>query len=146
MSKYAIECKSTVIPGLYYRNAKTMIEWLCETFGFEVQLVVAGPDDVVMHSQLTFGNGMIMVGSAESGTPGSALMKYSDEIGGAQTQMLSLIVSDCTELYAKAKLAGAKILSELEKKEFGGEAFTCRDPEGRIWNISTHNPWETSPK
>jgi uncharacterized glyoxalase superfamily protein PhnB len=42
-----------------------MIEWLCETFGFEKQLVVAGSNNVVMHSQLTFGNGMIMVGSVD---------------------------------------------------------------------------------
>jgi uncharacterized glyoxalase superfamily protein PhnB len=56
--------------------------------------------------------------------------------------MLSLIVSDCTELYAKAKAAGAKILSELEKKEFGGESFTCSDPEGHIWYFCTYNPWE----
>ncbi len=142
MSNYARDCKSTVIPGLYYRNAKAMIEWLCETFGFEKQLVIAGSDNVVMHSQLTFGHGMIMVGSFHSGTPGSGIVKHPDEIGGAEAQTLSLLVSDCTELYAKAKAAGAKILSELEKKEFGGEAFTCSDPEGHIWQFSTYNPWE----
>jgi uncharacterized glyoxalase superfamily protein PhnB len=142
MSNYARECKSTVIPGLYYRNAKAMIDWLCETFGFEKQLVVAGSNDVVMHSQLTFGNGMIMVGSVDSGTPASALIRHPDEIGGAETQMLSLIVLDCDELYAKAKAAGAKILSELEKKEYGGEAFTCSDPEGHIWYFGTYDPWE----
>lgn len=142
MNNYARECKSTVIPGLYYRDAKTMIEWLCETFGFEKQLVVAGPNNAVMHSQLTFGNGMIMVGSVASGTPRSAPIRHPDEIGGAETQMLSLIVTDCTELYAKAKAAGAKILSQLEKKDFGGEAFTCSDPEGHIWSFVTYNPWE----
>jgi uncharacterized glyoxalase superfamily protein PhnB len=79
MNNYAKECKSTVTPGLYYRDAKAMIEWLCETFGLEKQLVVAGSNNVVMHSQLTFGNGMIMVGSVDSGTPtrpsSSTLMK-----------------------------------------------------------------------
>ncbi len=143
MTNYAKECKSTVIPGLYYRNAKAMIEWLCETFGFEKQLVVAGSDDVT-YSQLTFGNGMIMVGSVNSGTPGSALVRHPDEIGGAETQMLSLIVSDCAELYTKAKAAGATILSELEKKEHGGEAFTCSDPEGHIWYFGTYDPWEAA--
>jgi len=143
MSSYARECKSTIIPGLYYRNAKEMIKWLCETFGFEKQPVVAGPDNVVMHSQLTFGSGMIMVGSVNSGTPGSALIRHPDEIGGAETQTLSLIVSDCTELYLKAQAAGAEILSDLEKKEFGGEAFTCSDPEGHIWYFGTYDPWET---
>lgn len=133
MSEYARGCKSTVIPGLYYHNAMAMIDWLCKAFGFEKQLVVPGPGDVVMHSQLTFGNGMIMVGSAGN----------SSEIVSAKTQMVSLLVSDCSQVYARAKSAGAEILSELEKKDFGGEAFTCRDPEGHIWNVSTHNPWES---
>jgi uncharacterized glyoxalase superfamily protein PhnB len=141
MTNYARQCKSTVIPGLYYRNAKLMIEWLCDTFGFERQLVVPGPEDIVMHSQLTFGNGMIMIGSSGSGSPNAALTGFSEE--SVRNEMLSLLVSDCTEIYAKAKSAGAIILSELEKKDFGGEAFTCRDPEGHIWNFSTHDPWET---
>jgi uncharacterized glyoxalase superfamily protein PhnB len=142
MNKYAKDCKSTVVPGLYYRNARAMIDWLCDTFGFEKQLVIPGPDGSVMHSQLTFGNGMIMIGSVASGTPGSTLIQQPDEVGDAQTQMLSLLVSDCTEIYAKAQAAGAKILSKLEKKNFGGEAFSCSDPEGHIWNFTTYDPWQ----
>ena len=42
----------------------------------------------------------------------------------------------------EAKAAGAKILSELEKKEYGGESFTCSDPEGHIWYFGTYDPWE----
>jgi uncharacterized glyoxalase superfamily protein PhnB len=145
MTNYARECKSTVIPGIYYRNAKAMIDWLCETFGFEKQLVIAGPNGVVMHSQLTFGNGMIMIGSVDSGTPGSVLVRHPDEVGRTETQMLSLLVTDCAELYAKARTAGATILSELEKKDFGGEDFRCSDPEGHLWSFSTYNPWEAQP-
>ena len=52
MTTLAKKCKSTVIPGLRYRNAMAMIEWLCMAFGFEKQAVYAGPDGVVMHSQL----------------------------------------------------------------------------------------------
>jgi hypothetical protein len=39
MTTFAKNCKSTVIPGLRYRNAKTMIDWLGEAFGFEKQVV-----------------------------------------------------------------------------------------------------------
>jgi hypothetical protein len=53
MTTFAKNCKSTVIPGLRYRNAMAMIEWLCQAFGFEKQAVYAGPDGAVMHSQLT---------------------------------------------------------------------------------------------
>ena len=66
MTNFAKNCTSTVIPGLRYRNALAMIDWLCDAFGFEKQAVYKGADDIVMHAQLTFGNGMIMIGSADN--------------------------------------------------------------------------------
>jgi uncharacterized glyoxalase superfamily protein PhnB len=55
---------STVIPAMRYRDAATAIEWLCEAFGFEKRLVVPGENGGIAHAQLTFGSGMIMLGSA----------------------------------------------------------------------------------
>jgi uncharacterized glyoxalase superfamily protein PhnB len=143
MTTLAKNCKSTVIPGLRYRNAKTMIDWLCKAFGFEKQVVYAGPDGVVMHSQLTFGNGMIMIGSVANVTPVSNLLKQPDEIGGAETQAPYLVVSDVDAIYASAKIAGAKMVIDLEQKEHGGKAFSCSDSEGHIWNVGTFDPWES---
>jgi uncharacterized glyoxalase superfamily protein PhnB len=142
MSTLAKNCKSTVIPGLRYRNAMAMIEWLCRAFGFEKQAVYAGPDGVVMHSQLTFGNGMIMVGSVNNGMPASKLLKQPDEIGGAETQAPYLVVSDIDAIYASAKIAGAKMVIDLEEKDHGGKAFSCSDPEGHVWHFGTFDPWE----
>jgi uncharacterized glyoxalase superfamily protein PhnB len=143
MATLAKNSKSSVIPGLRYRNAKTMIDWLCEVFGFEKQVVHPGPGDIVMHAQLTFGNGMIMVGSVNNETPASKLLKQPDEIGGAETQSPYLIVSNIDVIYARAKGAGAKMLMDLEEKEHGGKAFTCADPEGHIWHVGTYDPWES---
>jgi uncharacterized glyoxalase superfamily protein PhnB len=145
MTTLAKNCKSTVIPGLRYRNARAMIEWLCRVFGFEKRAVYAGPDGVVMHSQLTFGNGMIMVGSVNNGMPLSNLLKQPDEIGGAETQTPYLVVSDIDAIYARARIAGAKMVIDLEEKEHGGKAFSCSDPEGHVWNVGTFDPWEAQP-
>jgi uncharacterized glyoxalase superfamily protein PhnB len=142
MTTLAKNCKSTVIPGLRYRNAMEMIAWLCRAFGFEKQAVFAGPDNVVMHAQLTFGNGMIMIGSVNNGSPASKLMKQPDEIGGAETQTAYLVVTDIDAIHASAKNAGAKMVIDLEEKAHGGKAFTCCDPEGHIWHIGTFDPWE----
>jgi len=142
MTTYAKNCKSTVIPGLRYRNAKAMIDWLVAAFGFEKQVVIAGPDDVVMHSQLTFGNGMIMVGSVGSGTAASNLLKQPDEIDGAETQAPYLVVTDVDAIYATAKAAGARMVMDLVERGFGGKAFTCADPEGHIWHVGSFDPWE----
>ena len=143
MSNYAKSCPSTIIPGLKYRNAKMMIDWLCTAFGFEKQAVFMGENDIVQHAQLTFGNGMIMIGSIDNGTASSARTKQPDEIGNAETQSPYLIVSDCDALYAQAKAAGATIIMELEEKDYGGKGFSCLDPEGHNWSFGTYDPWET---
>lgn len=145
MTTLAKDCKSTVIPGLRYRNAMEMIEWLCRVFGFEKNAVYAGPGGVVMHAQLTFGNGMIMLGSVDNGSPSSSQMKQPDEIGGAETQSPYLVVTDIDAIYANAKTAGARIIMDLETKDYGGKGFTCADPEGHIWHVGTYDPWEPPP-
>jgi uncharacterized glyoxalase superfamily protein PhnB len=119
----------------------TMIEWLCDAFAFEKQAVYATPDGVVMHSQLTFGNGMIMIGSVSNGTPASGLLTQPDEIGGAETQTPYLVVSDIESIYRSAKMAGARILIDLVEKDHGGKEFSCSDPEGHVWNIGSFDPW-----
>ena len=119
-----------------------MIEWLVRTFGFEKKAVYLGTNSVVMHAELTFGNGMIMIGSVTNGTPHSALLKQPDEIGRAETQTPYLIVTDCDAVYAKAKAEGAEIVIDIEEKDYGGKGFTCRDPEGHIWSIGAYNPWD----
>jgi uncharacterized glyoxalase superfamily protein PhnB len=144
MNPYAKQTTSTVIPGLRYRNAPAMIEWLCTAFGFEKQAVYTKPgdDSIVMHAQLTFGNGMIMIGSVENETPSSKSIKQPDEIGGAETQAPYLIVADCDAVYAKAKAAGAKMIMDLEEKDYGGKGFGCLDPEGHSWSFGSYDPWE----
>jgi uncharacterized glyoxalase superfamily protein PhnB len=54
---------SSVIPGMTYRNAPEAIEWLCRVFGFQKHAVHPGPDNTIMHAELTLGGGMIMLGS-----------------------------------------------------------------------------------
>ena len=82
MTQYAKNCKATIIPGLRYRDAPAMIEWLGRAFGFETKAMYPGPGNTVMHAELTFGNGMIMVGSVDNGTPSSALKQQPDELEG----------------------------------------------------------------
>jgi hypothetical protein len=42
-----------------------------------------------------------------------------------------------------AIISGAKIITALETKEYGGKAFTCSDPEGHLWFFGTYDPWES---
>jgi uncharacterized glyoxalase superfamily protein PhnB len=142
MSSFAKSTKATTIPCLRYRDAPAAIDWLCATFGFEKHAVYPNPDGTIAHAQLTFGNGMIMLGSvSDTGSEWGKLTKQPDQIGGAETQSAYLIVSDVDAIYAKAKAGGAKILLDIKDEDYGGRGFTCSDLEGHIWNFGTYDPW-----
>src|SRR3990172_165722 len=134
MSSLAKNTRATVIPSLRYRDAPKAIEWLCQTFGFEKQLIVPNDDGTIAQAQLSFGNGMIMLGSVlEKETEFGRLIKQPDEIGGFETQSAYVVVSDADEIYRRAKAAGAEIVIEIKDEDYGGRVFSCRDPEGRLW-------------
>ena len=141
MTIFSKSTTASIIPCLRYRDAPAAIQWLCDTFGFKKHAVYANPDGSIAHAQLTFGNGMIMIAAVSPGTEWGALIKQPDEIDGAETQSPYLIVKDADLIYARAKEAGAEIVIDIKFEDYGGRGFSCRDPEGRLWNFGTYDPW-----
>ena len=132
---------STLIPSLRYKDAHAAIDWLVHALGFTTQAVYDGPDDTVAHAQLTLGAGMIMLGSASNTGGWSEHMILPAGIGGRGTQGIYVVVPDAAVTYASAKAAGADFLEHLNEKEYGGKAFSCRDPEGHFWSVGEFDPW-----
>ncbi len=132
---------SSVIPTLRYRNAPQMIDWLCETFGFARHLVVEDGNGGIAHAQLTLGAGMIMLGTARDDAFGQ-LQGTPTGLGGT-TQSPYVVVADADAVYAKAKAAGAEIVMPIRDEDYGGRHFSCRDPEGHLWNFGSYDPWST---
>ena len=142
MSSHAKNTTATIVPCMRYRDAPAAIEWLCQTFGFEKHLVVPNEDGTIAHAQLSFGNGMIMLGSAlKDETEFGRLMKQPDEIGGGTTQSVYAVVTDADAVYASAKSGGARIAMETRDEDYGGRGFSCHDLEGHLWNFGTYDPW-----
>jgi len=140
MSGIPKNTRATVLPCLRYRDAPAAIEWLCDTLGFEKQLVVPDEDHGIAHAQLSFGNGMLMLGSATDSAYGR-LVRQPEEIGGASTQSCYLVVADADIVYQRVKAAGAEIVLDIKDEDYGGRGFTCRDPEGHLWSLGTYDPW-----
>jgi uncharacterized glyoxalase superfamily protein PhnB len=132
---------AVIIPTLRYRDAAAAIDWLCRAFGFERHLVVPGEGGTIAHAQLTFGNGMIMLGSARDDAFGR-LQRTPAEVGGVGTESPYIIVADADAHHARAVAAGAEVVYPL-KDEHGGRGYSCRDPEGHLWNFGTYDPWRT---
>ncbi|MEM1176196.1 MAG: VOC family protein [Pseudomonadota bacterium] len=130
----------TIIPTLRYHDARAAIDWLCDALGFEEHLVVSGDNGEVRHAQLTFGNGMIMLGSARDDEFGK-LQAPPDSSDAVVYQSPYIIVSAIDEHYRRAVEAGAKIVMPLTAEDYGGKNYSCRDPEGYLWNFGSYDPW-----
>jgi uncharacterized glyoxalase superfamily protein PhnB len=126
--------------SVFYDDAPAAIDWLCRTFGFEVRLKVEGEGGRIEHSELVFGDGLVMVGSTggkqhrANPVPG----KSPRSIGGANTQTLCIIVDDVDAHFRHAKSTGAKIIDEPTTTDYGEEYWSDRsyrveDPEGHHW-------------
>jgi uncharacterized glyoxalase superfamily protein PhnB len=128
-----------VIPCLRYHDAPGAIDWLCRAFGFERRMVIPGPSGGIAHAELAFGDGLIMVGSA--GGAYDALVAPPDKNGGVCTQTAYLVVADPDAHYRTALAAGARVVTPIEDKRQGGRGYTCRDPEGNVWNFGSYDPF-----
>ena len=129
-----------ISPSLGYEEASKAIDWLCEAFGFNVRLKVEGDDGAIHHSELVYGDGVVMVGSvgAKSHRPEAAHRKSPRQLGGANTQALMVYVDDVEAHCVRARAAGAKVVSEPKTTDYGEEYWTDRgyeaeDLEGHHW-------------
>ena len=140
MPVLAKDTRVNVISAMRYRDAARAIEWLCRAFGFERHLVVPGDQGTIAHAQLTFGNGMVMLGSARDDDFGR-LVKVPADVGGAGTQSVYVVVADADAHYARAVAAGAAVVLDIKDEDYGGRGYSCRDPEGHLWTFGTYDPW-----
>ena len=138
---HAADTTSTIIPCLRYRDAPAAIDWLCRAFGFARRAVYAD-GATVHHAQLSFGNGMVMLGSAENASEFGRRMVQPDELGMRETQCPCVIVADADAHYAQARAAGAVIVDDIRDQEYGGRGYSCRDPEGHLWWFGSYDPWK----
>ncbi len=131
---------SLIIPTIPYKDAPRAIDWLCEAFGFEKHLVVPGENDTIAHAQLRFGNAMIMLGS-EQDNEYHRHLKTPQDLEGFNTQAPYIVVEAIDDHYHRAKAAGAEIVLDIKDEDYGGRAYSCKDPEGHLWNFGSYNPW-----
>lgn len=126
--------------GIYSRNPAALIDWLCQAFGFEVRLRVEGEGGRIEHSELTYGDGVVMVGGERKGnTQRFGVDAVSPlAVGGANTQALMVFVDDVDAHCARARAAGARIADEPKVHDYGEDYWADRsygavDPEGHLW-------------
>jgi uncharacterized glyoxalase superfamily protein PhnB len=127
--------------SLLYDDAAAAIDWLSKAFGFETRLRVEGDGGMIIHSELTYGDAVIMVSTAGRKRPDRPKlppMVSPKSLGGANTQGLMLYVDDVDEHFRTASDGGATIIDEPSVHDYGEEYWSDRsygalDCEGHMW-------------
>lgn len=127
-----------IFPTMRYRDAPAMIDWLERAFGFRRHAVYTEDDGTVAHAQLSFGAGMIMLGSARDDEFGKLV--GTPMPGVPATQTIYIAVDDADAHHDRAKAAGAEIVMPLTDQPYGSRDYICRDPEGHVWCFGTYWP------
>jgi uncharacterized glyoxalase superfamily protein PhnB len=121
-----------VWPTLRAHDARGLIKFLTEAFGFE-ETVVYGDGDRVDHAQLSWPEGGgIMMGSARPEGENDTWPIKPGSFGAY------VVTDDPDAVHARAVAAGAKILMELHETDYGSRDFAAADPEGNRWSFGTY--------
>lgn len=128
---------------LYYRDAAAAIDWLCRAFGFTLRLKVEGDGGRIEHSELEYGEAVVMVGQEEAAdTPPRFRQRFMSPLSsGGNTQGLLLYVDDVDAHCAQARAQGAVIVDEPSVHDYGEDYWSDRsygalDCDGHLWWFS----------
>jgi uncharacterized glyoxalase superfamily protein PhnB len=130
-----------IASGLYYPDAGKAIDWLCEAFGFEIQIKVAGEGGQIVHSELVQGGGLIMVSDGDRDPEKWPYRRTPVAIGGANTQGLMMYVDDAKAHCAHARAAGAEITGEPKVSDYGEDYWS--DLGYEVVDLGGHRWWIT---
>ena len=125
-----------IIPYIRYEDPAAMLDWLDDAFGFK-RRAVHDEGGTVGHAELTYGNGMFMIGpTRDDGSTG----KTPNQLGGETTGGMYVVVDDPDDHCAQARAAGAEIVREPSDMDYGSREYAARDPEGHVWSFGTYRP------
>ena len=123
--------RPSLMSALCYQDPKAALAWLEQAFGFEVLMLIEDGEGNLVHSEMRFGNAVVMIGNEWT-----ADHKSPKSIGGKNTQTVHIQVTTDVDAHCeRARAAGAEILMEPANQFYGDRTYRCRDPEGHIWTV-----------
>jgi uncharacterized glyoxalase superfamily protein PhnB len=120
-----------VWPSLAAHNARVLVDFYVEAFGFIVSALY-GEGDRVEHCELLWplGGGIMLGDEKSDGT---------DEWALQPGNFGAYVVTDNPDaLYDRAMAAGATLMRGLNDTPYGSREFAVRDPEGNRWSFGTY--------
>ncbi|MDB5418881.1 MAG: glyoxalase [Phenylobacterium sp.] len=126
------DTRPSLSSAVCYQDPKAAIAWLEKAFGFELAMLIEDGEGNLAHSQMRFGDAVVMIGSEWTEDH-----KSPRSIGGKNTQTVHIqITSDLDAHLERARAAGAVVEAEPATQFYGDRTYRCRDPEGHIWTVA----------
>ena len=121
-----------VWPTLRAHDARALIRFLVDAFGFE-ETAVYGEGDRVDHAELSWpAGGGIMLGSARESDADDGWLLVPGGFGAY------VVTDEPDALFARATAAWAEVLAGLHETDYGSRDFAVKDPEGNRWSFGTY--------
>jgi uncharacterized glyoxalase superfamily protein PhnB len=120
------------IPSVIYKDNRAALKWLQKAFGFEPSEVLTDAKDNIVHAEMTYGDGVIMISSEFT-----SWARSPESVGGSNTQRVHVrLHKGIDEHCAHAREAGAKIVGAPTDQFYGDRTYSAMDPEGHHWTFS----------
>jgi uncharacterized glyoxalase superfamily protein PhnB len=128
-----------IVPMISYEDAAAALAWLAGAFGFQERTRITESDGRISHAEMELGEGVIMLASP---TPAyESPQRHRENCDAARRWSavpwiingLMVYVDDVDAHCARAKAAGAGILSEPEDQGHGARVYPVEDLEGHRW-------------
>lgn len=124
--------RATFGAAVIYKDPLAALDWLAQAFGFERVMAITDADGHLVHAEMRFGDGYVMIGAEWAEHVASPL-----STGGKVTQSQHVHLKDGLDAHcARARAAGADILREPEDQFYGDRVYSARDPEGHVWTFA----------
>ncbi|MFD9907392.1 VOC family protein [Streptomyces sp. NPDC059063] len=130
----AVRGRPSIFPTLLYADAKAAITQLTEAFGFTEMSVYESEDGTVLHAELSYGNGAVMLGSKGRGGVFAEKMKDAGPSG------TYIVVDDVDAHHQRAVEHGVDIVMPPTDQDYGSRDYMARDIEGNVWSFGTYSP------
>jgi uncharacterized glyoxalase superfamily protein PhnB len=128
----ATSLRPSFIPSLAYKDNRAALNWLEEAFGFEPSEVLTDTRGNIVHAEMSYGDGIVMIGGEWADWTRSPA-----SLDGKNTQRVHVrIERGIDEHCARARRAGAKIMMEPADQFYGERSYMATDPEGHYWTFS----------
>jgi len=116
---------ATVTPVLIYPDVRATVAWLASAFGFEERVRVGEAH----RAQLAVGAGGAVIVADVSG-------EKIQPAAGSVTHIIKVRVADVDAAFARARDAGAQVISEPTTYEYGERSCELADLAGHRWELT----------